>query len=355
LRKFDSFTIELDRVGPSGKETKPFIFDSIFDSRATQEDVFADCKDLVQSAVDGYNVTVFAYGQTGAGKTHTMYGTSEDPGLAPLSIKALFETIRKEEKTGQKSFKVKAYMVELYKQDLIDLLDERGQDNKKSLEVKRDVGRGQMFIDGVTERAVHTPQELKALLLEGERKRHVTSTKMNSSSSRSHLLLTIIIECTVKQPEQVIVGKITLCDLAGSERPKKSEVTGEALKEAIEINKSLSALGDVMDALTKGHKQVPYRNHKLTMLMQDSIGGSAKTLMFVNCSPAQSNADETKMSLMWASRARQVTNDIKRNADSKEVARLKQVIAMMSQAQHVQPEVEDVDNSQLRASLGISK
>merc|ERR1712050_245629 len=158
---------------------------------------------------------------------------------------------------------------------------------------------------------------------------------MNSASSRSHLLLSIIIECTDKDSDQVIYGKITLCDLAGSERPKKSDVSGDALKEAIEINKSLSALGDVIEALTKGSKTVPYRNHKLTMLMQDSLGGSAKTLMFVNCSPASSNSEETQMSLKWATRARQVTNDVKRNADSKEVARLKQVIAMMSQAQKV--------------------
>merc|ERR1711920_289663 len=115
---------------------------------------------------------------------------------------------------------------------------------------------------------------------------------------------------------------------------KKSLVTDDMQKEAIEINKSLTALGDVIEGLTKGAKVVPYRNHKLTMLMQDSLGGSAKTLMFVNCSPAGSNFEETQMSLKWASRARQVTNDVKRNADSKEVARLKQVIAMMSQAQN---------------------
>merc|ERR1719195_497452 len=168
---------------------------------------------------------------------------------------------------------------------------------------------------------------------------------MNAASSRSHLLLSIIVEGAVKETEQAIYGKITLCDLAGSERPKKREVTGDALKEAIEINKSLSALGDVIEALTKGNKSVPYRNHKLTMLMQDSIGGSAKTLMFVNCSPAGSNTEETQMSLKWASRARQVTNDVKRNADSKEVARLKSVIAMMSQAQNVQEGGDSTDQT----------
>merc|ERR1712078_797371 len=115
-------------------------------------------------------------------------------------------------------------------------------------------------------------------------------------------------ECTVSEPEQVILGKITLCDLAGSERPKKSEVSGDALKEAIEINKSLSALGDVIEALTKGSKNIPYRNHKLTMLMQDSLGGTAKTLMFVTCSPASFNQDETLMSLKWATRAKKIVN-----------------------------------------------
>merc|ERR1719331_2007240 len=197
-----------------------------------------------------------------------------------------------------------------------------------------------MYVDGVTEREIKNPEELMQALAEGERRRHVAQTKMNSASSRSHLLLSIIIECNVKETQQVLYGKITLCDLAGSERPKKSEVSGDGLKEAIEINKSLSALGDVIEALTKGSKTVPYRNHKLTMLMQDSLGGSSKTLMFVNCSPASSNAEETQMSLKWASRARHVTNDVKRNADSKEVARLKQVIALMSQAQNAQQQEE---------------
>merc|ERR1719215_1048446 len=173
-----------------------------------------------------------------------------------------------------------------------------------------------MFVEGVTERVVTSPEQLMATMADGEKRRHVTATKMNSSSSRSHLLLSIIIECKVKEPEQVIYGKITLCDLAGSERPKKSDVSG--------------------DALTEGSKSVPYRNHKLTMLMQDSLGGTAKTLMFVNCSPAASNAEETTMSLKWASRARQITNDVKRNADSKEVARLKEVITMMSHAQRAE-------------------
>ncbi|CAE8701614.1 unnamed protein product [Polarella glacialis] len=338
LSQVDAFTVDLRR--PDHKDSRNFQFDSVFGQGSTQDEVFTECRDLVQSAVDGYNVTIFAYGQTGAGKTHTMYGSKEDPGLAPRSIQTLFDMINRETQRGGKAFKVKAYMVEVYKQDILELLTDPPQKGQKapSLQVKKDVGRGIMYVEGVTERPVSTPQELKALLVEGERKRHVAATKMNDCSSRSHLMLSIIIECTVKDTEQVRYGKITLCDLAGSERPKKSEVSGEALKETIEINKSLTCLGDVIEALTKGDKSIPYRNHKLTMLMQDSLGGSAKTLMFVNCSPARSNTEETLMSLKWASRARQVTNDVKKNADSKEVARLKQVITLMSQAQNVQEE-----------------
>merc|ERR1712032_612711 len=130
----------------------------------------------------------------------------------------------------------------------------------------------------------------------------------NSESSRSHLLLIITIVSVNKETRDQLRGKILLCDLAGSERLKKSESTGDVQKEAIEINKSLTALGDVIEALTKKQKQIPYRNHKLTQLMQDSLGGASKTLMFVNCSPASSNEEETIMSLKYATRAKRITN-----------------------------------------------
>jgi len=334
LTKKDSMNVEINRPAPLN-DSKLFQFEAVFDGDSTQEQVFSDCRDLIQSAIDGYNVTVFAYGQTGAGKTHTMYGNPDQPGLAPRTIEALFDMVRKQERGGGKKFVVKFYMIEVYKQDIIDLLGDPSK-QKKSLEVKKDVGRGIMYVDGVTEHEVNSPAELEALMADGEKKRHTSATKMNSASSRSHLLLSIIVEGKVQETQAVIYGKVTLCDLAGSERPKKSEVVGDGLKEAIEINKSLSALGDVVEALCKGSKTVPYRNHKLTMLMQDSLGGSAKTLMFVNCSPASSNAEETMMSLTWANRARKVTNDVKKNVDTKEVARLKQVIKMMSVAQTVE-------------------
>merc|ERR1719298_262456 len=143
---------------------------------------------------------------------------------------------------------------------------------------------------------------------QGFKRRQVAQTMMNSESSRSHLILTVTLEGRNRQTGKVVTGKILMCDLAGSERLKKSEASGDNQKEAIEINKSLTALGDVIAALTKKQKQIPYRNHKLTQVMQDSLGGSAKTLMFVNCSPAKSNAQETSMSLKYAARAKKITN-----------------------------------------------
>merc|ERR1719316_396593 len=167
------------------------------------------------------------------------------------------------------------------------------------------------MIEHLVEEEVRSAQELTAVLERGNEQRTTAATAMNSESSRSHLLLIIKIVSVNKETKEQLRGKILLCDLAGSERLKKSEVSGDMQKEAIEINKSLTALGDVIEALTKKQKQVPYRNHKLTQVMQDSLGGTAKTLMFVTCSPAESNTDETIMSLKYAARAKKITNQRK--------------------------------------------
>merc|ERR1719261_326547 len=223
-------------------------------------------------------------------------------------------------------------MMELWKDDLIDLLHSRRSKAKthQPLIIKKDA-KGMVYVQNVTEVEVNSKAEMMEAMAEGLQQRHVAETKMNRESSRSHLIFSVVLTGVDESTGRVSTGKLTLIDLAGSERLKKSEAEGEQLKEAIAINKSLSALGDVIEALTTNAKAVPYRNHKLTQLMSDSLGGNAKTLMFVNCSPALSNADETNSSLSYAARAKMITNKVEKHQDNKEVARLKQVIATMSQ------------------------
>ncbi|CAE8592400.1 unnamed protein product [Polarella glacialis] len=328
VRKLDAFSMEVDDKRDVKQPAKNFNFDAIFDEHSTQEDVFADCRALVGSCVDGFNVTVFAYGQTGAGKTHTMYGSKDSPGLVPRAADELFEVVGRYSIDCQ--CRVICAMFELYRDELVDLLVTKTKGKPPPvLEVKKD-SRGTVKVEGACEIEVHSPEELLKAIAVGQDRRHVASTKMNADSSRSHLIFIVTVEVTNNKTKQVSTGKLTLCDLAGSERLKKSEVTGEQLKEATSINKSLTALGDVIEALTKQAKHIPYRNHRLTQLLSDSLGGNAKTLMFVNCSPAFGNLEETGSALSYAARAKLIMNKVEKNSDSQEVARLKKVIQVMS-------------------------
>jgi len=300
----DSTTIEI-RVEKQDKQE--FVFDSVF-MPGTQEEVFEDCLDLVQSVLDGYNVTMFAYGQTGAGKTFTMYGTKDQKGTTPRTIQELFSIIQREEERYQ--FTVMGSMMELYRNDLVDLLTSKNSEKNK-INVRQDK-MGAVQIENLIEEECKDDAALTALLERGNKQRTVAATAMNSESSRSHLLVLIKVVSVNRETRDLTKGKILMVDLAGSERLKKSEVTGDMQKEAIEINKSLTALGDVIEALTKNAKSVPYRNHKLTQVMSDALGGSSKTLMFVNASPASSNHDETLQTMKYATRAKHITNDVKK-------------------------------------------
>lgn len=283
-----------------------FLFDAVF-TPGTQDEVFEDCRDLVQSAADGYNVTMFAYGQTGAGKTFTMYGTKGNEGTAPRTIQEIFKVTQ--QGSDRFEYTVVGSMLELYCNAVVDLLSKGNPSQSKAKLNIRQEKNGNVAVEGLTEEECKNADELMNLLERGNDQRTVAATAMNSESSRSHLILIIKIISVNKETKEVLKGKMLMCDLAGSERLKRSEVTDHQQTEAIAINKSLTALGDVIEALTKGGKGVvPYRNHKLTLLMQDSLGGTAKTLMFVNCSPASSNLDETFMSLKYAQRAKKITN-----------------------------------------------
>ena len=204
-------------------------------------------------------------------------------------------------------------MLELYQDTLNDLLlpapsgGRRGGEERTPprLDIKKD-SKGWVTVQNATVVPVRTKEDMEAAISTGLRARATSATKMNAESSRSHLIFSLVIETTDLQTQGVARGKLSFVDLAGSERVKKSGAAGATMKEAQAINKSLSALGDVISALAQEKAHVPYRNHKLTMLMSDSLGGNAKTLMFVNVSPSDGNLEETQNSLAYATRVRTI-------------------------------------------------
>ncbi|BBH08140.1 ZWICHEL kinesin-like calmodulin-binding protein [Prunus dulcis] len=329
----DEFTVEHPW---KDDKLKQHTYDRVFDGNATQQDY------LVQSAVDGYNVCIFAYGQTGSGKTYTIYGSDANPGLTPRATAELFKIMKRD--SNKFSFSLKAYMVEVYQDTLVDLLLPKNSKRLK-LDIKKD-SKGMVSVENITVLSISTYDELKNIIQRGSERRHVAGTQMNEESSRSHLIVSIVIESTNLQTQSVARGKLSFVDLAGSERIKKSGSSGSQLKEAQSINKSLSALGDVISSLSSGGQHIPYRNHKLTMLMSDSLGGNAKTLMFVNVSPAESNVDETHNSLMYASRVRSIVNDPSKNVSSKEIMRLKKLVAYWKEQAGRRGDEEDLEEIQ---------
>mmetsp|Transcript_4379 Transcript_4379/g.13249 ORF Transcript_4379/g.13249 Transcript_4379/m.13249 type:complete len:985 (-) Transcript_4379:519-3473(-) len=326
----DERIITVDTVhGP-----KEFTFDSAFapvlGDDAGQSAIFQDTNNLIQSCLDGYNVCIFAYGQTGSGKTFTMTGVRDSPelrGITPRAIHTLFDSAKA--MTKQCDVRVRSYFLELYNDALVDLYEKvdnpRGHSAPPKLEIKLS-SKKMVFVKGAVIKEANSADELLNLFDAGNSKRHVGATKMNAESSRSHSIFAILVEVYNHTTRKTSVGKLSLVDLAGSERADKTGATDARLKEAQNINKSLSALGDVISALSNGEKFIPYRNNKLTLVMQDSLGGNAKTLMFVNISPADYNVDETITSLKYASRVKLIQNTANKNAETEEIAQLKAII-----------------------------
>eukprot|EP00743_Colponemidia_sp_Colp-15_P007120 GILK01007681.1.p1 GENE.GILK01007681.1~~GILK01007681.1.p1 ORF type:complete len:1501 (+),score=449.51 GILK01007681.1:100-4602(+) len=320
----DEYTLQME----TEKGIRQFQYDQCFGPDNTQEEVFEDTKRLIQSAIDGFNVCMFAYGQTGSGKTWTIQGNHDNPGITPRAIHEIFNILS----NPNFEWTVSCYMLELYLEVLVDLmLPADKKKNPPQLDIKKDA-KGMVVIPNITVLPCRSAAETLAMFNQGLSMRHVGSTKMNAESSRSHLIFSLMIEVTNKSSGQRTVGKLSLVDLAGSERASKTQASSERLKEARAINKSLSALGDVISALSTGESFIPYRNNKLTQLMSDSLGGTAKTLMFVNISPADYNQDETQTSLVYASRVKLITNDAKKNVESKEMSKMKaQISALVSE------------------------
>lgn len=282
-----------------------FDFDHIFRPEASQAEVFEEISLLVQSALDGYRVAILAYGQTGSGKTYTMLGPSEeasqDPGVLPRTVELIFKEVDQLKRNGWE-FEVSASMAEVYNENVVDLIAKGG--------VTGDTGNSS---PEPAKRLVRDAQAMYQLLRRASRERHVASTSANERSSRSHAViqLALVGKCTVPGMQREVSGLLSFVDLAGSERLAQTSATGERLKEAQHINRSLCALGDVIEAICrKGALRgpaatavhVPFRNSRLTMLLRDSLGGDSKTLMFANVSPLQEHLGETLSTLRFASK-----------------------------------------------------
>eukprot|EP00931_Biecheleriopsis_adriatica_P083679 TRINITY_DN5732_c0_g1_i1.p1 TRINITY_DN5732_c0_g1~~TRINITY_DN5732_c0_g1_i1.p1 ORF type:complete len:744 (-),score=169.01 TRINITY_DN5732_c0_g1_i1:144-2375(-) len=299
-----------------------FEFDHVFRQDASQSKVFEEIALLVQSALDGYRVAILAYGQTGSGKTHTMAGPNapeadeEGAGMIPRSVDLIFKEVEQLQQNGWE-FEVHAAVAEVYNDTVLDLLATSRQACAGSESWEQPSFRRVRVRDAP---AVHT------LLRKANRERHVAATAANERSSRSHFVfqLSILGQCKVAGQEREVSGLLSFVDLAGSERLERTGAVGERLKEAQHINRSLCALGDVIEAIgRKGSARsaaaaaihVPYRNSRLTMLLRDSLGGDSKTLMFANVSPLQDHCGETLSSLRFASKVHACTVGVaKRNA-----------------------------------------
>jgi len=298
---------------------KPFTFDQVYDWNSQQEIIFTTtAAPIVDSVLAGYNGTVFAYGQTGTGKSHTMEGQWEPPelrGIIPRAFCRVFEQI---DETHDQNFLVRASYLEIYNEEVRDLLS---KDPKNKLELKEDADRG-VYVKDLTSYVVKSVSEMENVLLAGKKNRSVGATLMNQDSSRSHSIFGIIVESSSDAADgskHIRAGKLNLVDLAGSERQSKTGATGDRLKEATKINLSLSALGNVISALVESKSQhVPYRDSKLTRLLQDSLGGNTKTVMVANMGPADYNYDETISTLRYANRAKNIKNKPKINEDPKD-------------------------------------
>ncbi|GLJ39426.1 hypothetical protein SUGI_0805230 [Cryptomeria japonica] len=293
----------VELIQPQQGQKYGFSFDKVFGPEITQEDVFVDISQLVQSALDGYKVCIFAYGQTGSGKTYTMLGQPDvdyHKGIIPRSLEQIFKSSQALRSQGW-NFKMQASMLEIYNETIRDLARANSHDAGKQHVVKHDAS-GNTFVSDLTIVEVTTWEEVSSLLNQAAQSRTVGRTAMNEQSSRSHCVFTLRIAGSNENTEQQVHGVLNLVDLAGSERLSRSGATGERLKETQAINKSLSSLGDVILAIANKEQHVPYRNSKLTYLLQPCLGGDSKTLMFVNISPDPKSFNESLCSLRFAAK-----------------------------------------------------
>nr|GMC87322.1 kinesin KP1 [Ipomoea batatas] len=316
-----------------GKDShRLFKFNKVFGPTSTQEEVFRDTQPLIRSVLDGYNVCIFAYGQTGSGKTYTMSGPSmssmEDWGVNYRALNDLFHI--SQSRKGSIVYEVGVQMVEIYNEQVRDLLCT--ESSQKRLGIWNTTQPNGLAVPDASMHPVRSTADVLELMNIGLMNRAVGATALNERSSRSHSVLTVHVRGTDLETNEVLRGCLHLVDLAGSERIDRSEATGERLREAQHINKSLSALGDVIFALAHKSNHVPYRNSKLTQVLQSSLGGQAKTLMFVQLNPDVESYSETVSTLKFAERVSGVElGAAKSNKEGRGVKELMDQVAFLKQ------------------------
>ena len=310
---------ERSSLGAVSRKNNTFSFDRVFNPSTQNAEVFDEISQLVQSALDGYNVCIFCYGQTGSGKTYTM---SSQDGMIPRAVHQIYETAQGLEEKGWR-YTMAGNFVEVYNENLNDLLGNPDDLDKKKHEIRHDMQRGKTTITDITTVQLESPEMVESILQNAAANRSVAATKANERSSRSHSVFILKLMGENHITGERSEGTLNLVDLAGSERLSHSGATGERLKETQNINRSLSSLGDVIAALGQGKDggHIPYRNSKvcgyfgslspvsnanlyqqLTYLLQFSLGGNSKTLMFVMVSPLQAHMSETLTSLKFATK-----------------------------------------------------
>ncbi|KAH1013631.1 hypothetical protein HUJ04_002597 [Dendroctonus ponderosae] len=314
-------------------------YDRVFDFASTNVEVFdSSTKSLIQVLMDGCNCSVFAYGATGAGKTFTMIGNPESPGITYLTMEELF--IHKEKLSVEREFELMVTYIEVYNELVKDLL------NPGSILNLREDSKYGVMIPGVKVHKIKSPEELFSLLEQGNKRRTQHPTDANAESSRSHAVFQVYIQMTIKANREIRRAKLSMIDLAGSERGSATGFVGARFKEGANINKSLLALGNCINSLADGLRHVPYRDSKLTRLLKDSLGGNCHTIMIANVSPSSIHYDDTYNTLKYATRAKNIKSIIKKNIVNAELHADK-YIKMVDDLQS--------ENAQLKSELATLK
>ncbi|EON96199.1 putative chromosome-associated kinesin kif4 protein [Phaeoacremonium minimum UCRPA7] len=347
-------------VPTSGKKVKDqvFAFDRVFDDNASQADIYeGTTKNLLDSVLDGYNATVFAYGATGCGKTHTITGTAQQPGIIFLTMQELFEKIQ--DRSDEKVTEVSLSYLEIYNETIRDLLVPGG--SKQGLMLREDSNQA-VTVAGLTSHHPKDVQEVMDMIVQGNEYRTVSPTAANATSSRSHAVLQINVaqkdrNADVNEPHTM--ATLSIIDLAGSERASATKNRGERLLEGANINKSLLALGSCINALCDPRKRnhVPYRNSKLTRLLKFSLGGNCKTVMVVCVSPSSAHFDETQNTLRYANRAKNIQTKVTRNVFNVNrhvkdfLVKIDEQMAMINELKAQQKDAENIFFAKFRKNL----